>query len=93
MRYHRNGEPLWVSDEGKPSDGDIPVCDCGSERVFEFQVDGFEIFIMFYDGVFLMVLFLSFSKPLAMDFFVVAVVTICSAEKEKNDNKNNVIFF
>lgn len=38
LRYHRNGEPLWVSDEGKPSDGDIPVCDCGSERVFEFQV-------------------------------------------------------
>ena len=52
MRYHRNGEPLWVSDEGKPSDGDIPVCDCGSERVFEFQVDGFEIFIMFSDGTF-----------------------------------------
>jgi len=93
LRYHRNGEPLWVSDEGKPSDGDIPVCDCGSERVFEFQVDGFEIFIMFYDGVFLMVLFLSFPKPLSMDFFVVAVVTICSVEKEKNDNKNNVIFF
>lgn len=93
MRYHRNGEPLWVSDEGKPSDGDIPVCDCGSERVFEFQVDGFEIFIMFYDGVFLMVLFLSFPKPLSMDFFVVAVVTICSVEKEKNDNKNNVTFF
>lgn len=93
MRYHRNGEPLWVSDEGKPSDGDIPVCDCGSERVFEFQVDGFEIFIMFYDGVFQMVLFLSFPKSLSMDLFVVAVVTICSVEKEKNDNKNNVIFF
>ena len=93
MRYHRNGEPLWVSDEGKPSDGDIPVCDCGSERVFEFQVDGFEIFIMLYDGVFLMVLSLSSPKPLSMDFFVVAVVTVCSVEKEKNDNKNNVIFF
>ena len=54
LRYHRNGEPLWVSDEGKPSDGDIPVCDCGSERVFEFQVpvDSFEIFIIFYDGFF-----------------------------------------
>ena len=30
--------PLWVSDEGKPNDGDIPKCECGSERVFEFQV-------------------------------------------------------
>ena len=38
LRYHQNGEPLWVSDEGKPSEDDIPRCDCGSERVFEFQV-------------------------------------------------------
>ena len=38
LRYHQNGEPLWVSDEGKPNDGDIPKCECGSERVFEFQV-------------------------------------------------------
>jgi len=38
LRYHQNGEPLWVSDEGKPSDGDIPKCECGSDRVFEFQV-------------------------------------------------------
>ena len=38
LRYHQNGEPLWVSNEGKPSEDDIPICDCGSERVFEFQV-------------------------------------------------------
>ncbi|XP_068728495.1 programmed cell death protein 2-like [Montipora capricornis] len=38
LRYHKNGEPLWVSDDGKPSDGDIPACDCGSKRFFEFQV-------------------------------------------------------
>ena len=38
LRYHQNGEPLWVSDEGKPNDGDIPKCECGFERVFEFQV-------------------------------------------------------
>ena len=38
LRYHQSGEPLWVSDEGKPSEDDIPRCDCGSERVFEFQV-------------------------------------------------------
>ena len=38
LRYHQNGEPLWVSDEGKPSEADIPLCECGSERVFEFQV-------------------------------------------------------
>lgn len=38
LRYHQNGEPLWVCDEGKPNDGDIPKCECGSERVFEFQV-------------------------------------------------------
>ena len=38
LRYHQNGKPLWVSDEGKPSEDDIPRCDCGSERVFEFQV-------------------------------------------------------
>lgn len=38
LRYHRNGEPLWVSDEGKPGDKEIPPCDCGSKRVFEFQV-------------------------------------------------------
>ena len=38
LRYHQSGEPLWVSDEGKPSEDDIPRCECGSERVFEFQV-------------------------------------------------------
>jgi len=38
LRYCQNGEPLWVSDEGKPNDGDIPKCECGSKRVFEFQV-------------------------------------------------------
>lgn len=38
LRYHQNGEPLWVSDEGKPSKDDIPRCECGSERVFEFQI-------------------------------------------------------
>ncbi|PFX34898.1 Programmed cell death protein 2 [Stylophora pistillata] len=38
LRYHQNGEPLWVSDEGKPSKDDIPRCKCGSERVFEFQI-------------------------------------------------------
>jgi len=39
LRYHRNGEPLWVSDEDQPRKKDIPPCECGSERVFEFQVN------------------------------------------------------
>lgn len=35
LRYHRGGEPLWIS-SALPSD--IPPCDlCGSRRVFEFQ--------------------------------------------------------
>jgi len=39
LRYQQNGEPLWLSDEHRPSDADIPPCTyCGSPRVFEFQV-------------------------------------------------------
>lgn len=46
LRYVRTGEtqekmeePLWVSDESKPSASDIPDCSsCGQQRTFEFQV-------------------------------------------------------
>lgn len=42
LRYQRNGEPLWLSDDHRPSDDDIPPCSyCGSPRVFEFQVSSF----------------------------------------------------
>ncbi|RUS22173.1 programmed cell death protein 2 [Endogone sp. FLAS-F59071] len=34
-----NGEPLWVSNHGKPESADIPPCPhCGGERTFEFQI-------------------------------------------------------
>ncbi|XP_064469519.1 programmed cell death protein 2-like [Ornithodoros turicata] len=36
LRYELGGTPLWVSSEGVPKD--IPRCDCGAERRFEFQV-------------------------------------------------------
>ena len=38
VRYHRSGDPLLVSEEGIPLVSDIPICDCGAARVFEFQV-------------------------------------------------------
>ncbi|XP_034249089.1 programmed cell death protein 2 [Thrips palmi] len=39
LRYQQNGEPLWLSDDHRPSDADIPPCThCGSPRVFEFQI-------------------------------------------------------
>lgn len=37
LRYQRHGEPLWVSNK-VPGVNDIPPCNCGSERTFEFQV-------------------------------------------------------
>ncbi|CAL1280443.1 unnamed protein product [Larinioides sclopetarius] len=38
LRYNRGGTPLWVSAEHVPSPKDIPDCECGAKRVFEFQV-------------------------------------------------------
>jgi len=38
LRYERGGSPLLVSDEGVPVVEDIPACDCGAPRQFEFQV-------------------------------------------------------
>ncbi|XP_064623525.1 programmed cell death protein 2-like [Lineus longissimus] len=38
LRYNRGGDPLWVSNENIPSQEDIPKCDCGATRTFEFQV-------------------------------------------------------
>lgn len=38
VRYSRGGSALWVSSQHIPSDKDIPACDCGAKRTFEFQV-------------------------------------------------------
>ncbi|XP_048586355.1 programmed cell death protein 2 [Nematostella vectensis] len=38
LRYQRGGEPLWVSDEYQPRLEDVPKCQCGSSRQFEFQI-------------------------------------------------------
>ncbi|CAL1280398.1 unnamed protein product [Larinioides sclopetarius] len=38
LRYHRGETPLWVSAEHVPSSKDIPDCECGAKRVFEFQI-------------------------------------------------------
>ncbi|XP_076320723.1 programmed cell death protein 2-like isoform X2 [Tachypleus tridentatus] len=38
LRYHRGGQPLWISSENIPKAGDIPFCPCGVPRQFEFQV-------------------------------------------------------
>lgn len=38
VRYQRAGDPLLVSEEGIPSVSDIPSCECGAARVFEFQI-------------------------------------------------------
>jgi len=38
LRYDEGGTPLWVSDENIPRDEDIPPCQCGAPRVFEFQI-------------------------------------------------------
>ncbi|XP_039604204.1 programmed cell death protein 2 isoform X1 [Polypterus senegalus] len=37
LRYCKGGSPLWVCDK-IPSKVEIPNCDCGAERVFEFQI-------------------------------------------------------
>ncbi|KAL4236289.1 Programmed cell death protein 2 [Mactra antiquata] len=36
LRYSKGGEPLWIACTPKPDN--IPDCDCGSKRQFEFQV-------------------------------------------------------
>ncbi|CAB3359666.1 Hypothetical predicted protein [Cloeon dipterum] len=37
LRYEKDGEPLWVSQEHQPNA--IPPCEyCGGERTFEFQI-------------------------------------------------------
>ncbi|XP_063306450.1 programmed cell death protein 2 [Pelobates fuscus] len=38
LRYCRGGEPLWMSAQNVPAANDIPDCQCGAKRVFEFQV-------------------------------------------------------
>jgi len=38
LRYDRGGDPLFVSDEFIPAAEDIPPCQCGAPRTFEFQV-------------------------------------------------------
>lgn len=39
LRYHKQGEPLWVSSENIPLPNEIPACSCGAARRFEFQVN------------------------------------------------------
>ncbi|XP_014211929.1 programmed cell death protein 2 [Copidosoma floridanum] len=36
LRYNRGGKPLYISSENQMDD--IPKCECGSERQFEFQI-------------------------------------------------------
>lgn len=39
IRFHRGGQPLWITDLNQPNDVDIPVCNtCQGSRSFEFQV-------------------------------------------------------
>lgn len=39
IRFHRGGQPLWITDSNQLKDVDIPVCNmCQEPRVFEFQV-------------------------------------------------------
>lgn len=40
LRYHRGGEPLWISSKNVLNNDKIPSCEkCQSKRVFEFQVN------------------------------------------------------
>ncbi|KAG9469520.1 hypothetical protein GDO78_020303 [Eleutherodactylus coqui] len=38
LRYCRGGDPLWISLQNVPAENDIPNCECGAKRAFEFQV-------------------------------------------------------
>lgn len=38
LRYCKGGSPLWVSAEHVPRDEEVPECQCGAKRLFEFQV-------------------------------------------------------
>ncbi|XP_076830784.1 programmed cell death protein 2 isoform X1 [Brachyhypopomus gauderio] len=38
LRYCRKGSPLWLSSEHVPSKGEVPKCQCGANRSFEFQI-------------------------------------------------------
>ncbi|KAM4695285.1 programmed cell death protein 2 [Discoglossus pictus] len=38
LRYCRGGEPLWISHQNVPLEKDIPNCQCGAKRIFEFQI-------------------------------------------------------
>ncbi|XP_065157947.1 programmed cell death protein 2 [Atheta coriaria] len=36
LRYERDGEPLWIAETPRPEE--VPQCECGARRRFEFQV-------------------------------------------------------
>lgn len=38
LRYDKGGEPLWVTGAVEAKSSHVPVCDCGAERQFEFQI-------------------------------------------------------
>ena len=38
LRYQKGGNPLWVSDKNTASSANIPDCECGAKRQFEFQI-------------------------------------------------------
>ncbi|XP_074641994.1 programmed cell death protein 2-like [Tubulanus polymorphus] len=38
LRYSLGGQPLWVCSDNIPNSGEIPSCECGAKRQFEFQV-------------------------------------------------------
>uniref|UniRef100_A0A8C5MDU8 Programmed cell death 2 n=1 Tax=Leptobrachium leishanense TaxID=445787 RepID=A0A8C5MDU8_9ANUR len=38
LRYCRGGQALWMSARNVPSGANIPDCQCGSKRIFEFQI-------------------------------------------------------
>lgn len=38
LRYCKGGEPLWISGLNVPAENDIPNCECGAKRAFEFQI-------------------------------------------------------
>ncbi|KJE88747.1 hypothetical protein CAOG_00340 [Capsaspora owczarzaki ATCC 30864] len=39
LRYQKGGKPLWISDVAQCAPGAVPRClNCGTQRVFEFQI-------------------------------------------------------
>ncbi|GAQ82545.1 putative programmed cell death protein [Klebsormidium nitens] len=85
LRYCRSpdAKPLWPSSDHRPSEKGIPPCpECGSERIFEFQVLPQLLYYMHVDS----------SDPETLDWGTIAVYTCGKSCKGKEAYQEEVVW-